>query len=82
MLRKAEQEELMKKIGFTSNSKFTHVNFLLWIVLTNNGQPVSKNRIRDQLKVDERTIYRYVSENTPFLEIKKGFVHLKLNQEK
>lgn len=82
MLRKAEQEELIKKFGFTSNSKFTHVNFLLWIVLKNNGKPVSKKRLCELIKVDERTIYRYITKNIPFMIIKKGFVHLKLNQEK
>jgi hypothetical protein len=60
------------------NSKFKKITKLIGLVLASHGKPLSKRRICQSLAINERTLYRYLADDLPFLIVKNGFVSIKI----
>ncbi len=76
MLKENQMKLLIEQLGYTSFTKFFNIHVLINLVLSSRDKKMSKIRLKSLLQVNERTIYRYVSE-IPFLEMKNGFVIFK-----
>jgi len=79
MLNSKERKIVIKQLGYTSTTRFFNIQVMINLILLSQRKMISKNRVKEMLQINERTIYRYVSE-VPFLEMNKGFVYLNIKK--
>jgi hypothetical protein len=66
-------EKMKKELKVTATSKCNRLNYLINMVIRNQGKPVSKVTAISNLNITDRTFYRYVKQLS-HLTVKNGML--------
>ena len=66
-------ENMKKELKVTATSKCNRLNYLINMVIRNQGKPVSKVTVISKLQITDRTFYRYIKQ-LDHISVKNGML--------
>lgn len=66
-------ENMKKELKVTATSKCNRLNYLINMVMRNQGKPVSKVTVISKLQITDRTFYRYIKQ-LDHISVKNGML--------
>ena len=68
---------IQKKLNVTSSSKIMNLNQMFMSLILNDGKPYSIARLARELKVTNKSVYRYCDELDHLVVVENGFIQLR-----